>query len=49
MFHIIFVQIAEFGGGHGGKRVNFRNNVIINNLFFGNHKVDEADSLHTCL
>ena len=49
MFHLSFVQIAEFDWLPGRqKRLVFEKNVK-NNLLLRNHKVDEADNFHTCL
>ena len=46
-FHYTFVPFAEFSlVARATKRVNFRKR--LQNLL-RNHKVDEADTLHTCL
>ena len=45
-FRMSFVQIAEFDWLPGRKRVNLKQNV--KNLLLRNHKVNEADSFHTC-
>ena len=45
---MVFVQIAEFNWLPGGLKVyTFRKK--LNNYLLRNHKVDEADTFHTCL
>ena len=43
MFHMIFVQAAEFDLLPGRHKV-----YVFKNLLLKNHKENEADILHTC-